>query len=82
MCGIYNSGKGPFSLFGISIYEAYTHTFITAACVYFFLIKQTSFFVQLPFFFSLALITVILTGVAGNLLSRKIKLPIGCRQAH
>jgi uncharacterized membrane protein len=82
MCGIYNSGKGPFSLFGISIYEAYTHTFITAACVYFFLIKQTSFFVQLPFFFSLALITVILTGVAGKLLSRKIKLPIGCRQAH
>jgi heptaprenyl diphosphate synthase len=35
MCGIYNRGKGPFSLFGISICGAYTHTFITAICVYF-----------------------------------------------
>ena len=77
MCEIYNSGKGPFSLFGISTCEAYTHTFITAACVYFFLIKQTYFFVLLPFLFSLTLITKILTGVAGNLLSRKIMLPIG-----
>lgn len=82
MCGIYNRGKGPFSLVGISICGAYTHTFITAICVYFFLIKQTSFFVLLPFFFSLALVTGILTGVAGNLLSRKIELPSGSRQAH
>jgi heptaprenyl diphosphate synthase len=35
MCGIYNRGKGPFSLVGISIFGAYTHTFITAICVYF-----------------------------------------------
>jgi len=81
-CGIYNRGKGPFSLVGISICGAYTHTFITAICVYFFLIKQTSFFVLLPFFFSLALVTGILTGMAGNLLSRKIELPIGSRLAH
>jgi len=79
MCGIYNRGKGPFSLIGVSICGAYMHTFITAICVYFFLIKQTSFFVLLPFFFSLALVTGILTGMAGNLLSQKIELPIGCR---
>jgi len=78
MCGIYNRGKGPFSLIGVSICGAYMHTFITAICVYFFLIKQTSFFVLLPFFFSLALVTGILTGMAGNLLSQKIELPIGC----
>ena len=50
MCGIYNRGKGPFSLIGVSICGAYMHTFINAICVYFFLIKQTSFFVLLPFF--------------------------------
>jgi uncharacterized membrane protein len=82
MCGIYNRGKGPLSLVGISICGAYTHTFITAIRFYFFPIKQTSFFVLLLFFFSLALITGILTGVAGNLLSQKIKLPIGYRKAH
>jgi heptaprenyl diphosphate synthase len=79
MCGIYNRGKGPFSLVGVSVCGAYTHTFVTAICVYFFLIKQTSFFVLLPFFFSLALVTGILTGIAGNLLSQKIELPIGSR---
>ncbi len=70
MCGFYNGGKGPFSLIGISVCGAYAHTFINAVCVYFFLIKQASFFVLLPFFFSLALITGVLTGVAGNYLSR------------
>lgn len=74
MCGIYNRGRGPFSLIGISICGAYTHTFVTAICVYFFLIKQVSFFTLLPFFLSLALITGILTGVAGNHLCREIRL--------
>ena len=81
MCGIYNRGKGPFSLIGISICGAYTHAFITAVCVYFFLIKQASFFILLPFFFSLALITGILTGITGNLLSRKIGLQLMPSQA-
>jgi len=81
MCGIYNRGKGSFSLIGISICGAYTHTFITAVCVYFFLIKQASFFILLPFFFSLALITGILTGITGNLLSRKIGLQLMPSQA-
>lgn len=82
MCGVYNRGKGPFSLVGVSVCGAYTHTFITAICVYFFLIKQTSFFVLLPFFFSLALITGILTGMAGNLLSREMEFPLKHSQAH
>ncbi len=82
MCGVYNRGKGPFSLVGVSVCGAYTHTFITAICVYFFLIKQTSFFVLLPFFFSLALITGILTGMAGNLLSRKMEFSFKHSEAH
>lgn len=82
MCGVYNRGKGPFSLVGVSVCGAYTHTFMTAICVYFFLIKQTSFFVLLPFFCSLALITGILTGVAGNLLSRKMELPLKYSLGH
>ena len=82
MCGVYNRGKGPFSLVGVSVCGAYTHTFITAICVYFFLIKQTSFFVLMPFFFSLALITGILTGMAGNLLSRKMEFSFKHSQAH
>ncbi len=73
MCVIYNRGKGPFSLVGVSVCGAYTHTLITAICVYFFLIKQTSFFFLLPFFFSLALITGILTGMVGNLLSKEME---------
>jgi uncharacterized membrane protein len=77
MYGIYNRGKGSFNLIRISICEAYTYTFITATCVDSFLIKQTSYFVLLPFFFSLALITGVLTGVADNLLSRKIMSFIG-----
>jgi len=81
MCGIYHGGKGPFSLIGVSICGAYTHTFTTAICVYFLLIKQTSFFVLLPFFFSLALVTGTLTGIAGNLLSRKMELPLKYSQA-
>ena len=49
MCGVYNSGKGPFSLVGISICGAYTHTFITAARVNFpyktnFLFRPVAFF--------------------------------------
>jgi heptaprenyl diphosphate synthase len=72
MCAIYNKGKGSFTLVGISICGAYTHTFVTAACVYIFLIKQISFFALLPFFFSLALITGIITGVVSNHLSEKI----------
>jgi len=82
MCVIYNRGMGPFSLVGVSIFGAYAHTLMTAVCVYFFLIKQTSFFVLLPFFFSLALITGILTGAAGNFLSRKIAFLPERSQAH
>jgi heptaprenyl diphosphate synthase len=73
MSVIYHGGKGPFSLIGISVCGAYAHTFINAICVYIFLIKQTTFFVLLPFFFSLALLSGILTGIAGNYLSRQMK---------
>jgi hypothetical protein len=74
MCGIYNRGKGLFSHFGFMIFRGYTNTFITTVCVYFFPIKQTSFFALNPFF-SLALTTGILTEVADDLLPQKIKLP-------
>jgi hypothetical protein len=56
MCGIYNIGKGLFSLVGISIFEAYTHIFINAIYVYSFLNKTDLLFRPVDFFFSLALI--------------------------
>ncbi len=51
---------------GVSICEAYMHTFITAIFVYFSFNKKTPFF---------PLITGTLTGMASNILSRKIELP-------
>ena len=61
------------SLVGISIFGAYTHTLATSICVYYFLIRESSFFTLLPFFFSLALLTGILTGTIANKLIRQMQ---------
>ena len=66
---LYRIGKKHISLIGISIFGAYTHTLATSLCVYYFLIRESSFFTLLPFFFSLALVTGILTGHIANTLS-------------
>lgn len=70
---LYKIGKKHMSLIGISIFGAYTHTLATSLCVYYFLIRESSFFTLLPFFFSLALLTGILTGSIANTLSRQMQ---------
>ncbi len=70
---LYKIGNNRISLIGISILGAYTHTLATTLCVYYFLIRESSFFTLLPFFFSLALLTGILTGSIANTLSRQMQ---------
>jgi heptaprenyl diphosphate synthase len=70
---LYKIGKNHMSLIGISIFGAYTHTLATSLCVYYFLIRESSFFTLLPFFFSLALLTGILTGSIANTLTRQMQ---------
>jgi len=70
---LYKVGKNRMSLIGISILGAYTHTLATSLCVYYFLIRESSFFTLLPFFFSLALVTGILTGSIANTLTRQMQ---------
>lgn len=70
---IYKKGEKYLSLIGISIIGAYTHTLATSVCVYYFFIRESSFFTLLPFFFSLALITGILTGSIANTLTRQMR---------
>jgi heptaprenyl diphosphate synthase len=70
---LYKIGKKHMSLIGISIFGAYTHTLATSLCVYYFLIRESSFFTLLPFFFSLALLTGILTGSIANTLTRQMQ---------
>jgi heptaprenyl diphosphate synthase len=70
---LYKTGKNHMSLIGVSIFGAYTHTLATSLCVYYFLIRESSFFTLLPFFFSLALLTGILTGSIANTLIRQMQ---------
>ena len=70
---LYKTGKNHMSLIGVSIFGAYTHTLATSLCVYYFLIRESSFFTLLPFFFSLALLTGILTGSIANTLTRQMQ---------
>ena len=70
---LYQAAKNHMSLIGISIFGAYTHTLATSLCVYYFLIRESSFFTLLPFFFSLALLTGILTGSIANTLSSQMQ---------
>jgi heptaprenyl diphosphate synthase len=47
---LYKTAKNHMSLIGISIFGAYTHTLATSICVYYFLIRESSFVTLLPFF--------------------------------
>jgi uncharacterized membrane protein len=70
---LYKTAKNQMSLIGISIFGAYTHTLATSLCVYYFLIRESSFFILLPFFFLLALLTGKLTGTIANTLSSQMQ---------
>ena len=69
---VYQPAKNHMILINISIFEAYTHTLTTFLCVYYFLIRESSFFTLLPFF-SLALLTGILTGAIAYTLTLQMQ---------
>ena len=72
MAGVYRRGSGPFSLIGVSVVGAVTHILAVAFSVYFIFIPQNAFLQLLPIFLSLALVSGILTGIAGNILSSRL----------
>jgi uncharacterized membrane protein len=72
MSWVYFYGKIPFSLVGVSICTAYTHTLTTVICVYFFWAQQEFTFKLLPVFFMFSLIAGILTGITGNFIVKKL----------
>jgi len=72
MSWVYFHGKSPFSLIGVSVCAAYTHTLTTVICVYFFWIQQEFIFKLLPVFFMFTLFAGILTGIIGNFIAKKL----------
>ena len=72
MSWVYYHGKSPFSLVGVSVCAAYTHTLTTIICVYFFWVQQEFIFKLLPVFFMFALLAGILTGIIGNFIAKKL----------
>ncbi len=54
------------SLVGVSVLSAYAHTGAIFICVYFLFIHQEIFLKLLPFFFMVALVTGVLTGIVAN----------------
>ena len=72
MAMVYYNRKNPFSLIGVSVCAAYAHTLAAILCVYFFWVQQEFFLKLLPIFFTFALITGILTGIVGNVITKKL----------
>ena len=72
MSWVYFYGKSPFSLVGVSVCAAYTHTLTTVICVYFFWVQQEFIFKLLPIFFMFTLFAGILTGITGNFIAKKL----------
>ena len=72
MSWVYYHGKSPFSLVGVSVCAAYTHTLTTVICVYFFWVQQEFIFKLLPVFFMFTLVAGILTGIIGNFITKKL----------
>ncbi len=72
MSWVYFYGKSPFSLVGVSVCAAYTHTLTTVICVYFFWVQQEFIFKLLPIFFMFTLFAGILTGIIGNFIAKKL----------
>lgn len=68
----YRKGSGPFSLVGVSVAAAFTHTAAIFLCVYFFFISQGAFLKFLPVFLILSLGAGILTGSMAETLKRRL----------
>jgi heptaprenyl diphosphate synthase len=69
---VYRNGAGPFSLVGVSVVAAFTHTTVIFLCVYSFFISQGAFLNFLPIFLLLALVTGILTGTMAETLKLRL----------
>ena len=72
MALVYRKESGPFSLIGVSIVGAVAHILAITFSVYFVFIPQNAFLHLLPILLSLALVSGILTGIAGNILSARL----------
>ncbi len=68
----YWKGSGPFSLVGVSVAAAFTHTTVIFLCVYLFFISQGAFLDFLPVFLLLSLVTGILTGTMAETLKLRL----------
>jgi len=68
----YRNGSGPFSLVGVSVAAAFTHTTAIFLCVYFFFISQGAFLDFLPIFLFLSLGSGILTGTMAETLKLRL----------
>ena len=72
MALVYLRASRMFSLIGVSVVGAYAHILAVLLCVYFIFIRQDAFLHLLPIFLSLALVSGILTGIVGNILSARL----------
>ena len=72
MSWVYFYREIPFSLVGVSICTAYTHTLTTVIFIYFFWVQQEFTFKLLPVFFMFSLIAGILTGITENFIVKKL----------
>lgn len=70
---VYGKGSGPFSLVGVSVAAAFSHTAAIFFCVYFFFISQGAFLNLIPVFLTLSLFTGVLTGTMAEMLSGRLK---------
>jgi heptaprenyl diphosphate synthase len=73
MYWVYHRGKNLFSLVGVSVCAAYTHTLTTFICIYFFWVQQEFIFKILPVFLIFTLVAGVLTGIIGNFIAIKLK---------
>lgn len=72
-----------FSIIGISIIGAYTHTFVQVLVAYFILIKHFQIFLLLPFFLTFSLFTGFVSGLGANYLIKYLReVPYIRNMAH
>jgi heptaprenyl diphosphate synthase len=65
--------KGYFSLIGISVIGAYTHSFTQVATAYFFFIRHGEVFILLPVFLVAAVATGFINGLGTDILYRHLR---------
>lgn len=69
---LYKFSRQYFSLIGISLFGAYTHTMVAIILVYYFIINHKELFYLLPVFLTFSVVTGVVNGVIANKLVIKI----------